>query len=176
MTNTSQRQEVFLHPGEWKFADQRFVISTLLGSCVSIVLWHPQLQLGGMCHYLLPRRGERGSNTLSARYGDEAMLLLLREVLATGRPLREFQVKLIGGAAILATMDADVFGNDIAMRNVDMARQLARQLGLDVQAEDMGGNSPRMVVFDVQSGDVWVRLSPEGGPGDMQSGMTRKKT
>ncbi|RQO76306.1 chemotaxis protein CheD [Aquitalea sp. FJL05] len=172
---SSPRKEVFLHPGEWLFADREHVISTLLGSCVSIVLWHPQLQVGGMCHYLLAHRNERSSQ-LSGRYGDEAMLLLLREVLATGRPLQEFRAKLIGGAAILATLEGEHGSNDVAARNADMARLLARQLGLTVQAEDLGGASPRMVVFDVQSGDVWVRLSQDPDTGPTLTGTKRKKT
>ncbi|WP_199052048.1 chemotaxis protein CheD [Aquitalea sp. ASV15] len=173
---SSPRKEVFLHPGEWIFAGREHVISTLLGSCVSIVLWHPQLQVGGMCHYLLARRSERCGGELSGRYGDEAMLLLLREVLATGRPLQEFRVKLIGGAAILATLEGEHGSNDVAARNADMARLLARQLGLTVQAEDLGGASPRMVMFDVQSGDVWVRLSQDNETGAALAGKKRKKT
>jgi chemotaxis protein CheD len=34
-----------------------FSIRTVLGSCVSITLWHPVKRVGGMCHFLLPTRG-----------------------------------------------------------------------------------------------------------------------
>jgi len=172
--HSDTRTEIFLHPGEWKFAGQDYIISTLLGSCVSIVMWHPHLRQGGMCHYLLAQRNE-SSDTLSGRYGDEAMLLLLRAALACGRPLKEFQVKLLGGATVLSHREGERSSNDVATRNIEMARQLARQLGLNVQAEDLGGTSPRMVVFDVQSGDVWVRLSQDGETQDSLSAKTRKK-
>ena len=45
--------EVFLQPGELYFGDRYTRLRTLLGSCVSIVLWHREALLGGMCHYML---------------------------------------------------------------------------------------------------------------------------
>ena len=47
---------VFLHPGECYFGGGPTRIATLLGSCVSITVWHPRLLVGGMCHYMLPSR------------------------------------------------------------------------------------------------------------------------
>ena len=85
---TKQDNEIFLHPGDWYFGDKHHKVRTLLGSCVSITLWHPKAKLGGMCHYLLARRTDRRSAALSGRYGDEAMLLMLHEVLASGRCCR----------------------------------------------------------------------------------------
>ncbi|NWK77041.1 chemotaxis protein CheD [Aquitalea sp. LB_tupeE] len=158
MPNNADK-EIFLHPGEWAFAAGHVRISTLLGSCVAIVLWHPQLQLGGMCHYLLARRNGQ-SDTLSGRYGDEAMLLLLRAVLDCGRPLREFHCHLLGGASVLAYPDGD-HQHDVSGHNIEQARQMARQLDLQVQTENLGGSCPRMVVLDVQTGEVRVRLSQE---------------
>ena len=155
-------KEIFLHPGEWVFAAGQVRISTLLGSCVAIVLWHPQLQQGGMCHYLLARRNGQ-SDTLSGRYGEEAMLLLLRAALACGRPLREFQCHLLGGASVLGHHDGD-HQHDVAGHNIQQARQMAQQLDLQVKTENLGGVSPRMVVLDVQSGEVRVRLSHESEP------------
>lgn len=152
-------KEIFLHPGEWAFAAGHVRISTLLGSCIAIVLWHPQLRMGGMCHYLLARRNGAG-DTLSGRYGDEAMLLLLRAVLDCGRPLREFQCHLLGGASVLPHSDGD-HQHDVAGNNIEQARQMARQLDLQVQTENMGGACARMVVLDVQTGEVRVRLSQE---------------
>jgi len=162
MSESHQRTEVFLKPGEWHFGGEESLIKTLLGSCVSITLWHPRLKIGGMCHYLLAQRknGER-SDTLSGRYADEAMLLLVREALRSGRPLREFHTKLIGGASVLSSIEREMHVTDVPGENIVMARLLAAQLGLSVQAEDFGGSGARLVLFDVACGDVWVRQSTE---------------
>lgn len=44
-------REVYLRPGDFCFGEGRLRITTLLGSCVSVVLWHPTQAHGGMCHY-----------------------------------------------------------------------------------------------------------------------------
>ncbi|AUH52409.1 chemotaxis protein CheD [Chromobacterium sp. ATCC 53434] len=153
-------EAVFLHPGDWHFGGGDTRIRTLLGSCVSIILWHPQERVGGMCHYLLAQRTGRRGETLSGRYGDEAMLLLLREILACGLPLQEFHTRLIGGASMLLSRERKL-SHDVPSRNISMARAMVKQLGLRLQAEDLGGNCPRLVLFDVASGHVWIKQSQE---------------
>jgi len=155
--------EVFLHPGEWYFGDQDTWIYTLLGSCVSITLWHPQLKIGGMCHYLLASRGQHHNGPLSGRYADEAMLLLVREILQTERPLKEFQAKLTGGAAQLGEIEhaLPAHTHDVAGRNIEMARSLTHQFGFSIQAEDLGGSHSRVVRFNINSGDLWIRQGPD---------------
>ncbi len=53
--------DVFLQPGDVYFGDRHTRLRTILGSCVSITLWHPQRLLGGMCHFILPARPAAGT-------------------------------------------------------------------------------------------------------------------
>lgn len=48
--------EVYLLPGEYFVGDARYRIRTVLGSCVSITLWHRPLRIGAMSHFLLSER------------------------------------------------------------------------------------------------------------------------
>lgn len=48
--------EVYLLPGEYFVGDARYRIRTVLGSCVSITLWHRRLRIGAMSHFLLSER------------------------------------------------------------------------------------------------------------------------
>ncbi|MCD0491721.1 chemotaxis protein CheD [Chromobacterium violaceum] len=166
-------EAVFLHPGDWHFGDSQTRIRTLLGSCVSITLWHPQAKVGGMCHYLLAQRTPHRGESLSGRYGDEAMLLLLREILDTGLPLQEFQARLIGGASMLLSRERKL-SHDVPSRNIQQARLMVKQLGLKLLAEDLGGNCPRMVLFDVASGNVWIKQSQEAELEQAPHTRTRK--
>lgn len=77
---------VFLHPGEFYFGGGPTRIATLLGSCVSITVWHPRLLVGSMCHYMLPNRQRPPQAALCGRYGDEAMEWLLARIRETGAP------------------------------------------------------------------------------------------
>lgn len=72
MDSPSEVIDRFLNPGEIFFGGSGFRVRTLLGSCVSIVLWHPNRHLGGMCHYLLPTPSDIHSEK-SHKYGIDAV-------------------------------------------------------------------------------------------------------
>jgi chemotaxis protein CheD len=145
--------EVYLHPGEWYFGDEDTRIKTLLGSCVSFTLWHPERRIGGMCHYMLPRRGDkRGNEALDGKYADEAMALLLREIEREGTRPEEYVARVFGGGSML-----DLGGINVSELNVETARDLIKQHGFRMEGECLGGVGHRNIVFDVWSGEVWLK-------------------
>jgi chemotaxis protein CheD len=153
--------EVFLQPGEWYFGDRQTRMRTLLGSCVSITLWHPQLLIGGMCHYMLPERSAHRRNSPDGKYADEALWLLLREIERSGTALHEYEVKLFGGGNMFPAMRR--CGKDhIGRKNADFGKHLLNRHGLRLKASDLGGNGHRTVIFDIWSGHVWVKKFTQG--------------
>jgi len=46
---------------------------------------------------------------------------------------------------------------DVASRNVLAAQSLLLENGFKLEAEDLGGSKHRHIIFDIWSGDVWVR-------------------
>lgn len=158
MANPLHPVEVFLHPGDYYFGDRHTRISTVLGSCVSMTFWHPQLLVGGMCHYMLPESGRAYSTRTPSdgRYADRAVAMLLEEMETVGAPHKEYQVKLFGGG----NMFPDVGNNKVTRlgaKNVQAARRLVQQHGFDCVAEHLGDSGHRKVIFEVWSGEVWVR-------------------
>jgi chemotaxis protein CheD len=89
--------EIFLQPGDFYFGDVNTRIRTILGSCVSITIWHPTRMIGGMCHYLLPSRPKKSDSALDGHYADEAMKMFLQEVKAARTHPAEYRVKVFGG-------------------------------------------------------------------------------
>ncbi|ABC30441.1 Chemotaxis protein, stimulates methylation of MCP protein [Hahella chejuensis KCTC 2396] len=145
--------EVYLDPGEWYFSDADTRMKTLLGSCVAVVLWHPQKRLGGMCHYMLPQRNGAASNQgLDGRYADEAMQLLVDALRKERTRPQEYEVKIFGGSSMLEGSSINV-----SKRNIEAAYRLLKQHGFRLVGEDLGGRAHRNLVFDVWSGDVWLR-------------------
>ncbi|MEW5904821.1 MAG: chemotaxis protein CheD [Pseudomonadota bacterium] len=151
--------EIFLNPGELYFGDRDTRMRTVLGSCVSLTFWHPELLVGGMCHYMLPQRAKARAgealNGLDGRYADEAIALMIREVDALDVPHREFEVKLFGGGNMFPERTRQV--DHVGQKNVQVARSLVRKHGFNCVAEHLGGDGHRNIIFDVWSGDVWVR-------------------
>lgn len=149
--------DIFLQPGEWYFGDRDTRIRTVLGSCVSLTAWHPKLKIGCMCHYMLPSRGKNKALTLDGRYADEALALLAREMRAAGTEPREYQIKLFGGGHMFSGQVCLKNQSHVSYRNTEAARALTAQYGLSIAAENMGGVGHRNIIFDVWSGDVWVK-------------------
>lgn len=168
MTAPADCPEVFLQPGDIWFGSGQVRLRTILGSCVAITLWHPQRRIGGMCHFMLPEplqlQLQRGKP--DGRYATDAMQILLRRMDACGTRPEQFEVKLFGGGRMFPSMDRLASGGVGAVqeRNVEMARELAAQHGLQIKAEDLGGSGHRQVLFDIDDGAAWVKHTPLAAP------------
>jgi len=145
--------EVYLYPGEWHFGDENTRIKTILGSCVSFTLWHPQRRIGGMCHYMLPARANRTAGTaLDGKYADEALELLVSEIRKENTHPREYIARVFGGGSMLDSLQTSV-----SERNVATARGLVLKYGFRMDKECLGGLGHRNIVFDIWSGEVRLK-------------------
>lgn len=159
-----QPLDIFLRPGEYYFGDRDTRIRTLLGSCISITFWHPKLLLGGMCHFMLPKRGRErklGIETLDGRYADEVMPLLVAEMDVVGAPHQDYEVKLFGGGNMFPQANIDI-NMQVGHINVLEARRLIKHYGFKSTAENMGEAGHRSIIFQIWNGEVWVRHNKLG--------------
>lgn len=166
---TGATTEVVLNIGEFYFGGGQTKIRTLLGSCVSIVMWHPRFKIGGMCHYMLPRRGsgDTAAAAPSGNYAEGAMQLFLRELRNSGTYPHDYIVKLFGGGQMFvgasepprftetAALRTDM--HEVSTRNIAAGRELLARHGFTISAEHTGGYGSRVLVFELWSGDVWIR-------------------
>ena len=154
-----QMPEVYLAPGEFRFATSPTRLRTILGSCVAVTLWHPERKIGGMSHYMLPSRA-RCSTALNGMYADEAIELFVRQAKAHRTEPEDYQLKLFGGGEMFPELQRQVPFGDVARMNVNAALEMAALYRLDLIAQDMGSTGYRSIIFDLCSGDVWVRHQP----------------
>lgn len=166
MPAPSEYTEIFLQPGEFHFGAAETRIRTLLGSCVAITMWHPIRRLGGMCHYLLPTRQEGVSQDLDGRYGDEAILLFLRAIDERETAPRDYQVKVFGGGNMFPAL-AKGKAMEVGVRNIALATEVLGQMGCSVVAQHVGDIGHRTIIFDVWSGDVWVKHQRHTGVAEL---------
>jgi chemotaxis protein CheD len=156
--------KVFLQPGDWFVANADYQISTLLGSCVSITLWHPSTQTGGMSHFLLPTRGSAPKDgEPDGRYGDEALQLMLDKLAESGVLASQCQAKIFGGGNMFPgqSREGTIY---VGQRNGHAARNLLLKNNIPVVSECLFGIGHRQVIFDVARGDVWSRQTRPTGP------------
>jgi chemotaxis protein CheD len=152
--------DVFLEPGDFHFAAAGTRIRTLLGSCVSITVWHPRLRIGGMCHYMIPcRRRTSPGDRLCGRYADEALQLFLQEIARTGTQPPEYEAKMFGGGNQFPDAPTNNTALDIPRRNVEYGRELLRRHGFELTAAHIGGTGARHLLFDLDTGEVWMKYT-----------------
>lgn len=156
LKRASATLELFLQPGEYFVGDASWRIRTLLGSCVSITLWHPVLRVGAMSHFLLANGGRRRRASLDGRYGEDALALMLGDLDRAGVPAEQCHAKIFGGGDMFpgqTKKDALKIGE----RNGEAARILLRRHNIKVVSESLFGVGHRQIIFDVSTGHVWGR-------------------
>lgn len=177
MKKSAHTIDIFLKQGEVYFGDRDTHIRTLLGSCVAVTMWHPELLVGGMCHYMLPTRqpsGPRlhcrirhspigfssrraaGTRALDGKYADEALELMFAEIQRGGTRPGDYQIKLFGGGNMFPDTTR-LRAQHVGQKNIEVVAGLLAHHGLKVSAEHLGGIGHRNLIFDIGSGDVWMR-------------------
>jgi chemotaxis protein CheD len=149
---------VYLHPGQLVASKEPCVVTTILGSCVSVCVFDPERRVGGMNHFVLPESFDKSAS--SARFAPAAHEDLLARILELGASHEKLRAKLFGGAFIFSQFkDAGHADREqpLGLRNVAAARQLLLDAGIPVVAEDVGGGRGRKVVFHTGSGEAWVK-------------------
>jgi chemotaxis protein CheD len=154
--------EVYLLPGEYFVGDARYRIRTVLGSCVSITLWHPRLRIGAMSHFLLSERDSEPAVEPSGRYARDAMALMVAQLQERGVRVKECEAKVFGGGTMFPSIEAGQQPG-IGHRNGVAAEKLLAEYGIPVVSESLFGVGHRHILFDVATGDVWVRQGETGG-------------
>jgi chemotaxis protein CheD len=148
--------DLHLNPGDFRFAGGDVRLHTLLGSCVAITVWHPGRRIGGMCHYLLPgRRDGTPAGGLDGRYADDAVAMFHREVDRHGTTPPEYVVKVFGGADQFPGIPGPLAG--VAAQNARAGLDLLARHGFTVSAYELGGRGSRRLIFELATGDVWLR-------------------
>lgn len=159
-------ETLFLGPGDVWFGRGEGIVSTLLGSCVAMTLWHPPRRLAGMCHFVLPSRPAAVRTTsLDGRYGDEAMQLLVREAVTAGCDMNRCEVGIFGGGWMFETAVRNLAppgsAMDIPSRNIAQARTMTRALHINVLSEHVGGGGHRQIRMSLVDGQVRVTHMPK---------------
>ncbi|HRD68097.1 MAG TPA: chemoreceptor glutamine deamidase CheD [Candidatus Competibacter sp.] len=147
--------------GEYYVTHCQEMITTVLGSCVSVCVRDKIANIGGMNHFMLPEEnrsnGGNGGNgghrglSADAAYGSYAMERLINCILKYGGRRENLEVKVFGGGRIIGGI------TDVGLQNIAFVRSYLRTEGLSVAAEDVGGDLPRRMAYLPATGKVLVK-------------------
>ncbi|NVO28510.1 chemotaxis protein CheD [Donghicola sp. C2-DW-16] len=121
------------------------VISTVLGSCVSVCLYDEAAGLGGANHYFLS-----SSQGQSASYGAVAMEHVINGLMRLGADKSRLRAKVFGGALMKEGLA------DIGKKNASFALEYLQAERLPIVAMDLGGFSARRLHFHPVTGKARV--------------------
>lgn len=142
---TTGRRTITVVQGEFAVSsDASSVMSTVLGSCISVCLCDPVTGIGGMNHFLLAMARDGGGGDL--KYGVNAMELLINRMLRQGAVRDRMQAKVFGGARMTP------HGQDIGGSNAAFALDFLAQEGIPVSAKSVGGTAARRIQFQPVTG------------------------
>ncbi|MFN4164966.1 MAG: chemoreceptor glutamine deamidase CheD [Ferrovibrio sp.] len=149
------------------------MLATVLGSCVAACIRDPVAAVGGMNHFLLPDKGGDTNPDLpfsaSLRYGSYSMEQLINGILAAGGRRERLEVKIFGGANVLAGL------RGIGHQNADFIERYLKAEGFKVTAADLRGNLPRKVQYFPSSGVARVKQIEDASAKTVFQRETAKK-
>lgn len=146
----------FLKAGDVKLAKKGWYLETTLGSCIAVMIFDKRLKIGGMNHFVLPTSEQAVDDSDRYRYGDAAMIALLKKFKRAGSDPRDLVVKVAGGAAMGSEMNA---ANSVGRENYKCARQILRKFGLEIESSAVGGFAGRRIRFDTGTGKILIQTT-----------------
>ena len=152
--------EVYIQPGEARIVREPTIMRTLLGSCVGITFSIPRLQVGALCHPMLPNfpvRQRPGSAPPGGhRYVDFVIRDLARKFDSLGARRSEIQVKLFGGGDVLS-MGNESTRPTVGQLNSEVALRVLEEEGFNILASSLRGNCGVNIVFNTATGEVLLK-------------------
>ena len=154
MNDGGAPRPVYLHPGQVFASAESAVVTTVLGSCVSICLWDPASRVGGINHYLLPHLAPAAA--ASPRFSNVAVRDLVDSLIRLGARRETLQAKMFGGACVSSSPLTPARPH-LGERNVTRGLELLREERICVVASDTGGVRGRKLTFLTDDGTVWLK-------------------
>ena len=129
------------------------IVTHALGSCIGIALHDSTAGVGGILHYMLPvSKVDNAKADLNPfMFGDTGIPLFFEEAYKLGAKKEHMRIVMAGGAQVFE--DRDFF--DIGKRNTVIARKLFWKNNVMIAAESVGGNMPRTLTLELDTGATW---------------------
>lgn len=140
-------ENYYLNTGAIFVSGQEYLVSTVLGSCVSVCIWDSRGNAGGMNHYIYSnaKNGVRNS-----KYGDISINHMLNLLFKMGAIRNNLKAHIVGGG-----QNPNLTSN-IGEENIAIAEEILRRNRITIVTRDIGGQTGRKVIFNNISGEILV--------------------
>jgi chemotaxis protein CheD len=168
---------VNLRPGELFVAREPTIITTLLGSCISVCLFNAKARMGAMCHGVLPFLKRSSQKDSDCFHFVDSSVAYMVNVLAAQQKTENSQLeaKLFGGANVIAITGGSPgnINGTVGAQNIEAARAALRNHGVPIAVQRVGGERGCKLFFYSHTGEVFLRSLSR--PAFAGAGNGRKK-
>ena len=134
--------------------EKNIILSTLLGSCISVCLKDKVTGIVAMNHFMLGTSIKKDEMIISddARYGMYAMEKMINEMMKLGARRHSLQAKVFGGGEVLGTKI-----NNVSKSNIAFAMNYLKMEDIPILAYDVGGKFGRKLFFVPDTYEIFVK-------------------
>lgn len=156
---TLSENKIFLEAGEGIVTRKPQRIVTILGSCLSITMFHKETGYAGMTHSLYPTCTKNEKPKIftdeAYKYVDCSFKKMVNQFEKKQIELKDIEIKIFGGGEVIEGNGNKTIS--VGRQNIDMMERIARENKLEIKASDIGGNKGRKIIFDTSTGDVFSK-------------------
>ncbi len=173
---------IYLKPGEIHISSEPSMVTTVLGSCVSVTMFSRRHGTGAICHIMLPKcrcknncdndcmkciydshGGCRRDCADALRYADCSIGKMLTEFKTRGIRPEDIETKMFGGSDMIALTKGTNSTINVGKQNIDAALQGIEEEGLKLTTYDVGGSYGRKIIFHTHTGEVFLKRIEKSG-------------
>lgn len=133
--------------------DGAVLVTSGLGSCLGVALFHPATGVGGLLHAMLPAAGDRPG--ADEKFVVEGIDALVEALAAAGADPDALRAK-VAGAAKMIEFEVGEDAGSVGERNVAAAEAALAERGIPLVAADTGGDRGRSLRFETADGALLV--------------------
>ncbi len=150
---------IYLHQGEIYFGDKRVLISTVLGSCLSITMYSKKLKLGGISHCQLPYCHSKSCDMCGEafKYVDCTLEKMIGKFEKLKIKREDIEIKAFGGGDVLITKEESQKSKTIGRQNIAALTNWMEQNKLKLSSYDLGGKRGRKIFFIPTTGEIFLK-------------------
>jgi chemotaxis protein CheD len=129
-----------------------------VGSCIIVACYDRDMPVAAMLHGILPeKRVSRGA--AENKYLNTGIENMVKALIKDGVSITNMEAKIFGGAKMF---DVKAESEAIGERNIRMAKETLKKMGIGIVSEDTGSNFGRSIEFRVADKSATVKSFQRG--------------
>lgn len=155
----------FVSGGEVIITSSNDIVWTVLGSCVTVIIYSKKRKIGAVCHAQLPEKHNQDkcsdgcsnpcftnvNNTNEFKYVTCSIRYMIKKLKEFNIKKSEVVVYLYGGASMFGFNSSK---KPVGTLNVEMAEKMIKKYKLNINKKEVLGNRSRKIIFYNETGEV----------------------